>query len=76
VDSPDEVNEDIILISCWVISEPEYMRKAFDALLNKVINDAEGVVDWGSMVLKTTRAIHPDTAQELHLFSLGVREIK
>lgn len=74
----DEVSpeEGIILLSCWTVSEPEYMRIAFGALLDKMIEEAEGILDWGTMVFRTTRAIYPETGQELHLFSMGVREIK
>jgi hypothetical protein len=66
----------IIILSCWLPSSPENMKVAFDTLIDQVIEMADGVLDWGTMSFRTERAIHPDTGQEMHLFTIGVKEIR
>jgi hypothetical protein len=65
-----------IVLSCWLPSTPDAMRQAFNLLLDTVEDEAEGIIDWGTLLFEANRIVHPTTGQELHLFTIGVKEMR
>lgn len=66
----------VILVSKWIDSDPDEMRAAFNILMDEIYKLSKGVIDWGTLEFDTIRAIHGATGREMHLFAMGVKEMR